>query len=128
MIHEEGIETVIKRHELISEAMISSIEEIGLKMYPKSKEYISPTVTVVRTPPKTDGNKLIEHLWRKYGVLLAGAWGPELDSKVIRFGNMGYAANMHFASAALAAFEKTLKDFGVIKEIGKAVGTFMEKL
>ena len=128
MIHEEGIDNVFKRHKLISDALVCAIEEIGLEMYPKSKNHISPTVAAVKTPPNIDGDKFIEHLWRKYGVLIAGAWGPELGSKVLRFGNMGYGANMHFASAALAAFEKALKDFGVISKLGKAVGTFMESL
>ncbi|MHA1244136.1 MAG: pyridoxal-phosphate-dependent aminotransferase family protein [Candidatus Heimdallarchaeota archaeon] len=128
MIHEEGIENVFKRHKLISNALVAAIEEIGVEIYPKSKEFVSPTVTAVKTPEKVNGDKFVSHMWKKYGVLIAGAWGPDLSGKVLRLGNMGYCANIHLVSAALAAFEKTLHDFGVVSKLGTAVGTFMDKL
>ena len=96
--------------------------------HPKSKEFVSPTVTAVKTPEKVNGDKFVSHMWKKYGVLIAGAWGPDLSGKVLRLGNMGYCANIHLVSAALAAFEKTLHDFGVVSKLGTAVGTFMDKL
>jgi aspartate aminotransferase-like enzyme len=128
LILEEGLERVFKRHAIISDAMIAAIESIGLELYPKSKEIVSPTVTAFKVPDGIDSNKLLLHLWRKYGVLIADAWGPVLGGKVLRLGNMGYGANTHFATIALAALEKALVDFGLKIELGTAVGTFMKEV
>ncbi|NHJ32177.1 MAG: alanine--glyoxylate aminotransferase family protein [Asgard group archaeon] len=128
LILEEGLEQVFKRHKLVSDAMIAAIESIGLELYPKSKDIVSPTVTAFKVPQGIDGSKLLLHLWRKYGVLIADAWGPVLGGKVLRLGNMGYGANTHFATIALTTLEKGLIDFGSKIELGTAVGNFMKEV
>jgi len=128
LILDEGLEQVFKRHTLISNAMIAAIESIGLELYPRTKDIASPTVTAFKVPEGVDGNKLLLHLWRKYGVLIADAWGPVLGGKVLRLGNMGYGANTHFAIIALAALENGLNDLGFKVAPGTAVGTFMKEV
>ena len=128
LVIEEGLENVLKRHQKISNAMIKAGESIGVEIYPKSKEYVSPTVTAYKTPKDIDGGKLISHLWKKYSVLIAGAWGPILSNKVLRLGNMGHGANPHFAMIALTALEKALIDLGYKAEIGTMVSTFMNEI
>lgn len=128
MINEEGLENVLKRHLTISNALIAAVESIGLKLYPKTKESVSPSAATFHVPEKIDGDALLDLLWKKFSVLLAGAWGPVLGGKVIRFGNMGYGANPHFAVIALSAFEKALLEMGYNLELGTAVKTFMSKI
>ncbi|NHJ48223.1 MAG: alanine--glyoxylate aminotransferase family protein, partial [Asgard group archaeon] len=128
LIHEEGLDNVIKRHQKISQAMIAAVESIGLEIFPKTKDIVSPTITALKTPEGIDSNKLVDLLWRKYGVLIAGAWGPEISGKVLRLGNMGYGANPHFAVIALAALEKALQELGFKIKNDNIVGTFMEKI
>ncbi len=128
LIIEEGLENVFKRHKNISNALIETGKGIGLELYPKNKSDVSPTVTAFKTPHGIDSDKLLLHIWRKYGVMLAGAWGPVLGGKVIRLGNMGYGANPHFALIAISALEKALIDFGLKIKTGTAAGIFMEKI
>jgi len=128
LILEEGLENVFKRHDYVSRALIDAGRSTGLELYPKSDDIISPTVTVFKTPIGIDSDKLLMHLWKKYGVLLAGAWGPVLGGKVIRLGNMGYGANPHFAIIALTALEKALIDFGIKIKTGTAAGIFMDNI
>ncbi|NHJ87211.1 MAG: alanine--glyoxylate aminotransferase family protein [Asgard group archaeon] len=106
----EGLESVFKRHKQVSNAVVKKIEELGLELYPKTKDSISPTVTAFKIPKGLVGDKIINHMWKRYGVLIAGAWGPVLGGRILRLGNMGYCANSHFATIALMALEKTLTD------------------
>ncbi|MBN1328997.1 MAG: alanine--glyoxylate aminotransferase family protein [Candidatus Heimdallarchaeota archaeon] len=124
----EGLENVFKRHDYISRALIAACESIGLKLFPKNHYIVSPTVSVFKTPQGIDSTNLLMHLWKRYGVLLAGAWGSILGGKVIRLGNMGYGANPHFAIIALTALEKTLIDFGLKIKTGTAAGIFMDHI
>jgi aspartate aminotransferase-like enzyme len=128
MIMEEGIENMIARHKTISKAILKAVESIALELFPKKKEYVSPTVTALKVPKGIEGDKLIDRLWKKYGVMIAGAWGPILGGKVIRLGNMGFGANPRFTTIALSALEHGLKDFGYKIDLGTAVLTFEEAL
>ncbi|MFW9922475.1 MAG: pyridoxal-phosphate-dependent aminotransferase family protein [Candidatus Thorarchaeota archaeon] len=128
MIHEEKLENVFKRHEKISKALFVAGESINLEIYPKTKSSVSPTVTAFKTPNQINSDQLIKLLWEKYGVLIAGAWGPVLGGKVIRLGNMGYGANPHFAIIAITALEKALKDLGMDIKLGTAAESFMDEL
>ncbi len=128
LVLNEGLETVFSRYTNVSNALITAIESIGLEMYPVSKKIVSPTVTAFKVPEGIDSEKLILHLWRKYGVLIANAWGPVLCGKVLRLGNMEYGANNHFATIALGALEKGLADLGYKIEIGTAVRTYLNEI
>ncbi|NHJ04129.1 MAG: alanine--glyoxylate aminotransferase family protein [Candidatus Heimdallarchaeota archaeon] len=128
LILDEGLNNVLKRHSNISRALIAAGESIGLELYPKTKKITSPTVTAFKVPKNIDGDKVMETMWKKYGVLIAGAWGPVLGGRVLRLGNMGYGANPHFASIALIALEKSLVENGFKTEIGTALRTFMNEI
>ena len=128
LILEEGLENVFSRQRKISDALVAAGESINLELYPKTKEAVSPTVTAFKTPEKIDSEKLMNIMWKKYGVLIAGAWGPVLGGKVLRLGNMGFGAQPHFAIIALTALEKTLAELGHKLETGTAVKVFIEKM
>ncbi|MEA2070391.1 MAG: alanine--glyoxylate aminotransferase family protein [Asgard group archaeon] len=125
---QEGHTAVLKRHKVISDALINAIESLGLELFPKKKEYCSPTVTALKTPQNISDEKLRLLLWKKYGVLIAGAWGPVLGGKVLRLGNMGYGANPHFTLIALNALEKALNDLGYPIKTQEASQIFLESL
>ena len=124
IILEEGLENGFRRHKRISKAIIAAGQAMGLELYPKKNDYISPTVTAFKVPASIDFEKLMLHMWKKYGVLIAGAWGPVLGGRVLRLGNMGFGANPQFALIALAALEKSLKDFGFQIKLGTANEAF----
>jgi len=126
LILEEGLENVFRRHQKISRALIAAGEAMGLELYPKTTDIVSPTVTAFKVPERITFEQLKSLLWRKYGVLIAGAWGPVLGGKVLRLGNMGYGANPHFAILALTALEKALKDLGLPIKLGRALEVFWE--
>jgi aspartate aminotransferase-like enzyme len=128
MILEEGLVNMQKRHKIISDGLVAALESINLELFPKKKESISPTVTAFKKPKNIEADQLINHLWEKYGVLIAGAWGPVLGGKILRLGNMGYAAQPKFAVAALSALEKALLDLGHTFEKGESIKTFLEMI
>ena len=128
LILEEGLDNVFSRHRKISDALIAAGESINLELYPKTKESVSPTVTAFKTPENINSEKLMSIMWKKFGVLIAGAWGPILGGKVLRLGNMGYGAQPHFAIITLTALEKTLTELGHNLKPGTAAQVFMENI
>jgi len=111
MYMEEGLERVIKRHRIISNAAIAACRAIGLTPYPKTDQDHSPTVTAIIKPPTIDEHKLRMLMENRYSVMIAGSWG-KLAGKVLRLGNMGYNAQQQKILTVLWALESSLKDLG----------------
>ncbi len=125
MIFEEGLENVYRRHGLAREASWRALEALGLESYPESIEYSSPTVTAIVAPRGVDEGRLREHLWLKYGVMLAGSWG-KLEGKVFRVGHMGVQASRTHLIIAYTALARGLKDLGYEVNESKAVEAIEE--
>jgi alanine-glyoxylate transaminase/serine-glyoxylate transaminase/serine-pyruvate transaminase len=99
------------------------VEALGLKPYPQTLECTCPTVTAFKTP--IPAAQLRRHIWEKYGVLLAGSWGP-LEGEVMRIGQMGVQASLDHLATAVAALGAGLRDLGIDADVEKAVDAVVE--
>jgi len=122
-ILEEGLSSVFQRHKAARLAARRAVEALGLKPYPQTLECTCPTVTAFKTP--IPAAQLRRHIWEKYGVLLAGSWGP-LEGEVMRIGHMGVQASLDHLSTAVAALGAGLRDVGIDADVEKAVDAVVE--
>ncbi len=120
IIFEEGLERVYTRHVKAREASWKAIEALNLESYPSSLEYSSPTVSAIITPPGIDERRLRDHIWAKYGVMIAGSWG-KLEGKVIRIGHMGLQASRTHLIIAYTALARGLKDMGLDVRVSNVI-------
>jgi len=123
MIEEEGLSNVYARHRAISRGVVNAVEVMGLRLVPESEEYSSPTVTAFYTPDGISEAKVREGAF-KYGVLIAGSWGP-LKGRVLRIGHMGYTASLNMMTNAVVALAKALNDAGYRVKVSDAVEAFL---
>ena len=87
MIHEEGLENVLRRHQRLADAFRAGGMALGLTIFTRSA-IKSNTVTVFSMPEGLDGNAVVKHMYERHNTVIAGArnW---LSGKVIRIGTMG---------------------------------------
>ena len=67
MFREEGLENVFARHERMARAARAGMQALGLTLFSKSP---SPAMTTVEAPAGVDSEKLVKHLFAKYGIKL----------------------------------------------------------
>jgi len=127
MIREEGLEERIRRHALLSQAVRSAIEALGLRMFPRlnSVSSYSNTVTAVEMPPEVTDEGLRGGM-KKLGVQISGGQG-ELAGKIFRIGTMGNINHREILTT-LQALELTLKKHGVIPSTGRGIEAATEVL
>ena len=123
LIRAEGIDNVIKRHEIMARALKAAMTALGLELYAK---YPADTVTAVKVPAGVDGNKLIKLLASKYGITIAGGQ-DELKGKIFRIATLGYASTFDVI-IAVSGLETVLKELGAKIEMGKGVKAAEEVL
>jgi len=68
---------------------------------------------------------LCDHIWRKYGVMLAGSWGP-LEAELMRIGHMGVQASLDYLLSATAARGLGLRDMGHEVNVERALDAVLE--
>jgi len=106
MIHEEGLDRVLERHELMGAAARRGVTALGLSMQcPELKAY-APTVTAVALPGGTSPLAVREHLVES-GIETAEALGPYGDT-ALRIGHMGDIRQQD-VERTLAALSESLK-------------------
>lgn len=81
-------------------------QKLGLELYSKSP---SPSLTALLIPPNIDGQKLREHLEKKYNVTVMGGQ-DQLKGKILRIGHMGFIESEDLLAFAGALY-LSLKDF-----------------
>ncbi len=91
MIMNEGLDSVIKRHNEAAKLCRDLGREIGLRLFPKSECYSSPTVTAFYVPEKFSWPEFDGAL-REKGLAVGGNYG-KLAGKVFRVGHMGSQAD-----------------------------------
>lgn len=122
-IHEEGLPSVFQRHRAAREAVRRGLAAMGLELYPACAECNCPTATAFKPPvPPAELRRVA---WEKYGVLIAGSWGP-LEGQLARIGHMGVQASLDYVTTALAAVGASLRDLGVSVDVGKALEAAVE--
>ncbi|MBK9294795.1 MAG: alanine--glyoxylate aminotransferase family protein [Oligoflexia bacterium] len=111
MIFEEGLENVFDRHEKLAQATREGVKALGLKLFAQNP---SNSITAVYAPQGIDGEKIVEHMFKKYGFTIIGGQ-DHVKGKIFRLGHMGYCSIFDVVSM-LKALEFTLKDLGYKKE------------
>ena len=120
MIVEQGLESRLELHSRAARMCRAGVRALGLELWPARESIASTCVTAVKTPPGIEIQALIEHMWRKDGVAIAGSI-RELEGKLFRIGHMGYMARPEPVLIALAALERALAAQGFEFEPGVAL-------
>ena len=126
MLFEEGLPNVYRRHKVISQAIRSSVQAMGLTLLPQGNADRSHTVTLVKAP---DGLKpaLIREMAReKYGIMIASGLG-DLKESAIRIGHLGIIT-IREALLVIAALELIFFELGVIDKPGSGLEAFHNSL
>ena len=105
-IMREGINHVWTRHEECAKLCRDMGQSMGLKLYPKSEDYCSPTVTAFYVPEKYTWPELDAKL-RDYGLVVGGNYGS-LAGKVFRIGHMGSQADKNLLEEGMNIISKVI--------------------
>ncbi|MHB1395121.1 MAG: pyridoxal-phosphate-dependent aminotransferase family protein [Clostridia bacterium] len=100
----------IKRHQVIGEAVRSSIFASGMELYPLDS--FSNTVTTINMPEGVSFSEIFNEMLEKHNVLIAGAF-DHLKDKVIRIGHMGENCDEGKVYLALKALNDVLKSHNI---------------
>ncbi|MFD1707748.1 pyridoxal-phosphate-dependent aminotransferase family protein [Siminovitchia sediminis] len=105
MIEEEGLDNVIKRHDLLKTMTREGIKALDIPLL-TSDEIASPTVTAVK-PENGKANEMKKMIKDKFNISLAGGQ-QKLSGEIFRIGHMGYCTPYDVLTV-LTAVEMTVK-------------------
>ncbi len=124
---EEGVESLVDRHQQIARACRTGVQALGLELWPVREEIAAPCVTAIKMPDGMTDAGIRDTLRHKYGVMISPGYG-ELGGKLIRLSHMGEQARPSMLATQLSLFERTLHDLGYPIELGVGVGAAMATL
>ncbi|MGB0371691.1 MAG: pyridoxal-phosphate-dependent aminotransferase family protein [Opitutales bacterium] len=107
---QEGLEAVVARHKLGSDAMVAGLQAMGLEVY-GDLEFKMLNVTGVYIPEGIPGDELRATMLDDFGIEIGTSFGP-LHGKIWRIGNMGYNCRKEFILQTLAALASALQIYG----------------
>ncbi len=116
MFREEGLENVFARHARMARAARAAMQGLGLTLYSKSP---SSAMTTVLAPDGIDSEKLVKHLFAKYGIKLVGGQDAA-KGKIFRIAHLGYFDDFDML-VVIGAIERGLHDLGARVELGKGL-------
>jgi aspartate aminotransferase-like enzyme len=119
MIHDETIEGVWARHDLLARAARAGAQALGLELYGDPDER-STVVTAVELPDQIDGGKLPKVMRDKYGITANGGQ-EQLKGRILRIAHTGYFGAFDILTS-LSGLEMALGDLGLEVEMGAGVG------
>lgn len=108
-ILDEGIESVLDRHEKIASAVRKSVEEYGLELF-LEKDY-SNTVTALKIPESIGALNLRNQILNDYNTLIATSLA-EYEDKIMRIGHMGENAVLSKILYILNVVDNGLRTLG----------------
>lgn len=117
-IREETIEKRIERHRKLSKSIRNGLEALGLEIFPKTNGICkySNTITAVNNPKGISYDELDKGM-RSHGIILTGGQA-HLSDKIFRIATMGNT-EMSDVLRTIQALELVLRDYGLIKELGR---------
>jgi pyridoxamine--pyruvate transaminase len=124
---EEGLDTVIERHERAARACRAGVKAMGLELWARSEEIATTCVTAVQAPEGVAVPTVLRHVRERYGVMLSGGFG-ELAEQLFRIGHMGAASRSLNVVVGLSALGRGLADLGVEVSVGEGVDAALEVL
>lgn len=123
VLHEEGLDARIHRHEIIARAYREGVASLGYAFFCRP-EYASNTVLSARPPKGIDAHELVARLKTHHNILVAGTLGP-MRGQGIRIGHMATQATREHLEATLRALAGYSKQVGV-KHTEEAVDRALE--
>ncbi len=102
LIHEEGLEGRVARHQHCGDLLKAGLTDLGIELFGDPANRL-PMLTCSMIPAGVDDATVRSRLLRDYRIEIAGGFGP-LKGKGWRIGLMGYSAserNVHYLLAAL---------------------------
>jgi aspartate aminotransferase-like enzyme len=118
LLHEEGLETRIRRTAKLAEATRAAAKAMGLSLFPE-ESLASNTVTAVRYPPGVEDGAFRRRLLEAHRVVLAGGQA-QLKGTIFRIGHMGVCSFGDLVPA-FAAMERVLDDLGHPVAFGRSL-------
>jgi aspartate aminotransferase-like enzyme len=122
LIHEEGLESVLARHESLARLVRGAAEALGLGLL--AADSPSFACTAIRLPEGVDGKKLEKTIRDRYGITMAGGQ-DKLSGKILRIGHMGDVDGFDMLTA-IAALEMALLDLGHPVNLGAGTRMVLE--
>jgi alanine-glyoxylate transaminase/serine-glyoxylate transaminase/serine-pyruvate transaminase len=111
MLHEEGLDNVFSRHELLAEATRRAVRGWGLEIICRDSKYYSPTVTGVLLPEGHNADAFRNLALERFNISYGASFGPFVG-RYFRIGHLG-DTNELMLMGALTATEMTLSLAGV---------------
>ncbi len=118
MIKEEGLEHVLKRHQLLGNACRAGIKALGLELFGEEDQRAN-SVTAIKSPEGINGQDVVKIMREEYGMTIAGGQS-KVKGKIFRIGHCGYYDKFDIV-AVLACLEMVLKSLGYPVQLGKGV-------
>lgn len=112
MMHEEGLEAVLRRHEANAAAVRRGMADLDLALQCPGLRNLSPTVTPIALPSGAEPKELRDSL-KEQGILTAAAMGP-YEHSGLRIGHMGDIRPAD-VDRTLAALGATLQTLGIAR-------------
>jgi alanine-glyoxylate transaminase/serine-glyoxylate transaminase/serine-pyruvate transaminase len=111
LLHEEGLENVFTRHNLLAEATRRAVTAWGLEIICRDSKYYSPTVTGVLLPEGQNADAFRNLALERFNISYGASFGPFVG-RYFRIGHLG-DTNELMLMGALAATEMTLAIAGI---------------
>jgi (S)-ureidoglycine-glyoxylate aminotransferase len=116
---QESLPSAFARHALASQALVSGLLAMGLKLFGDLRHKM-PNVTGVHIPESIDGDKVRSALLAHFNIEIGTSFGP-LHGRIWRIGTMGYNARPDAVLVTLGALEAVLAREGLKLPRGAAV-------
>ncbi len=87
MIEEEGYDNLYKRHLDLSDFITTALVKQDFKIF--TKNHTAPGLTIAYTPEGVSAVSLIQSLWDRFGIRIAGGQGAYKET-IVRIGHMGH--------------------------------------
>ncbi|CAH1155952.1 unnamed protein product [Phaedon cochleariae] len=119
MLAEEGLENVIKRHEICYERLAKGLQDLGLKFFVEEEKDRLITVTSLIVRDEFDHKEFLDFCMKKYSLEIGtGLLGQTGGGKLLRVGLMGYNATLETVEFTLKVM-KEAKDHAETKSSSK---------
>lgn len=117
-VAQEGIENLVKRHQVNAKLFYAALEELGLETFVQTENYRLPCLTTVRVPDGVNWKAVQDKLMAQ-GFEIAGGLGPTAG-KIWRIGTFGVNSNPEDIEALKYALKNALYEQQEVKDHMKA--------
>jgi aspartate aminotransferase-like enzyme len=123
LMQEEGLETMIARHQQLSQMTRAGVQAMGLELLVKDPKNASPSVTSFLPPAGLTVDAIRAGLKKRFGIVIADGQ-KDLKGKIMRIGHLGHVSEREVL-ATLSALEAVLNELGYNVPAGAGVAAAM---